>query len=96
MNRQTVCSTRGCTTLVDRAHPCPEHGRPLNASWSKDRDWKAHNALRKYLKQTRGDMCERCKVEKWRHMHHVRPGDEPANVLALCQACHKAVDTHAR
>jgi hypothetical protein len=101
VKRVHVCATPGCANYA----PCPDHSRPANASWSKDRDHKAHSRLRRQVIQQRGPHCERC---GWTttpngaglEMHHVGPKDTPADVILVCgkqaNGCHAALDTHAR
>lgn len=104
--RVTVCPHTGpngsCPNLVSKDEPCPTHGRPKNASWSPDRDRKAHWKLRMAVIKARGAQCERCRKPaedgrgKGLQMHHIRPGNTPADVILTCRDCHKEIDTHAR
>jgi len=98
-SKYRVCSHPSCATLVSRENPCPQHGRPVNASWSKDRDHRAHaRNRREVLKRT--TVCEHCGKLPTRYdplvVHHVRPGNTPQDVLVVLKSCHKKLDTHAR
>jgi len=92
MRRSHVCSTPGCPNLT----PCPDHGRPRNARWSRDRDPRAQSWFRDQVMWRADGICERCQIERATVAHHVRPGYDPECGLALCDACHRAVDNHAR
>lgn len=103
MRRSTkVCTTPGCPEIVTASEPCPKHGRPLNASWSPQRDRKSHWKLRMQVIKARGARCERCGKPgedargKGIAMHHHGPQDLPEHVTLLCNDCHRAVDSHAR
>lgn len=96
-----VCPKPGCPQLVDDRNPCPQHGRPLNAPWSKTRDTTAHNRLKRQVLRDRGNHCQRCGTSfgpagKGSHMHHIRPGNTPAAVTLLCEPCHLELDPYAR
>jgi hypothetical protein len=98
MKRVRVCTTPGCPEL----QPCQAHSRPANAPWSTGRNTAEHLKLRRYVIKTRGPACERCGQQaldhtgKGLHLHHVKPGNQPASVILLCHSCHKDLDTHAR
>jgi hypothetical protein len=89
--RSHVCSKPGCPQLT----PCPEHGRPRNASWSEGRDRKAQGRFRAAVLQRAQGWCERCGAAAT-VAHHVKPGYEPEAGLALCDACHRRLDNNAR
>jgi hypothetical protein len=78
VKRVTVCTTPGCAELVTRDLPCPQHGRPVNASWSPQRDRTTHHKLRAVVVKARGPRCERCGKPaedsrgKGLQMHHVQ------------------------
>jgi hypothetical protein len=91
LRRRHVCSTPGCPHLT----PCPEHGRPVNASWTPDRDYGAQEHFRNAVFARSLGHCERC-GERATVAHHVRPGYAPECGLALCDACHQALDDKAR
>jgi cytochrome c553 len=91
-----VCSRPGCPELVDKQHPCSEHGRPLNARWSKDRDGAAQNRFAAAVKARDGHRCVRCGSTWKLQAHHVRPGYEPECGITLCGRCHGLEDKHAR
>lgn len=96
-----VCSHPSCATLVSRENPCPQHGRPVNASWSKDRDHRAHaRNRRQVMASPRGAQCERCGAKPNADyplvLHHVKPGDTPDCVLCVCHRCHSEIDNFAR
>lgn len=86
-----VCSTPGCAELVDRQHPCAEHGRPLNARWSKDRDGAEHDRFARAAKRAQ-PWCSRCGSSEKLDAHHGPNGES----VVLCNDCHCAVDPHAR
>lgn len=92
MKRHHVCSKPGCPNFA----PCPEHSRPRNASWSEDRDLAKQYHFRKALLTRAGGVCERCGVAPATVAHHVRPGYGEQCGLALCDACHMALDHKAR
>jgi len=92
MRRTHVCSTPGCPNLV----PCPTHGRPANARWSRERDPHAQAWFRDQVFWRANGICERCRVAKATVAHHDRPGYDPECGRALCQSCHREIDTHAR
>lgn len=108
--RVTVCTHTGpdgsCPNLVTPDEPCPDHGRPKNASWSPDRDRASLFRLRYAVIKARGARCERCgwasptPQGKGLFLHHIRPEDEPDAVQLLCgdlgNNCHGAIDTKAR
>lgn len=92
MTRRThVCATPGCPNLA----PCPEHSRPRNARWSRDRDGAAQNRFAKALRRRSRGLCERC-GRPGRVAHHDRAGYDPSCGRWLCDACHRALDTNAR
>ena len=91
-----VCSRPGCAKLVTKLTPCPDHGRPKNASWSRDRDFKAHNRFRAAVMFRSGGVCERCHGAQAKVAHHVRPGYELEDGIAVCDPCHQAIDDKAR
>jgi hypothetical protein len=74
--------------------PCPDHSRPVNARWS-ERDPSAQTFFRRAVFARSLGHCERC-GERATVAHHVRPGYEPDCGLALCDACHQAIDDKAR
>jgi hypothetical protein len=76
--------------------PCPAHGRPRGARWSRDRDGAAQNRFARALRRRSGGLCERCHQRQAQVAHHVRPGYEPADGLDLCDDCHRTLDPHAR
>jgi hypothetical protein len=86
-----VCSTPGCAELVDREHPCSEHGRPLNARWSRDRDGAEHNRWARTAKKAH-PYCSVCGATKKLDAHHGPDGE----AVVLCNPCHVATDRHAR
>lgn len=96
--RVTVCAVPGCYELT----PCIQHSRPKNASWSPQRDRKAHHKLRAVVVKARGPRCERCGWEaldsrgRGLQMHHHGPKDLPEHVTLLCRKCHRDVDRSAR
>jgi hypothetical protein len=92
MKREHVCSTPGCPELT----PCPKHSRPRDASWSVERDHRAQSWFRKQVMARSGGLCERCQRAPAAVAHHVKPGDDADCGLALCDACHAAVDDKAR
>lgn len=96
-----VCSHPSCATLVSRENPCPEHGRPLTASWSKDRDHRAHaRNRRQVMASPRGAQCERCGAKPNAPYplvaHHTKPGNTPDCIMVVCERCHTAIDNSAR
>lgn len=96
-----VCSHPSCATLVSRENPCPQHGRPLTASWSKDRDHRAHaRNRRQVMASPRGNQCERCGAKPNAPYplvaHHVKPGNTPDCVMVVCEKCHAQIDTWGR
>jgi hypothetical protein len=92
MSRQHVCSRPGCPNLT----PCPTHGRPRNARWSHERSSRGQHRFRAAVMRRSGGVCERCRRAPAVVAHHVRPGDDEAAGLALCDACHMALDDKAR
>ena len=91
------CSTPGCPELVNARNPCPAHGRPLNAHWSTDRDRGAQRKFREAVLARDEYRCTRCKRDDVPLVaHHVRPGYSLEAGVALCEDCHKAVDSSAR
>lgn len=92
MSRTSVCSTPGCPNLK----PCPEHGRPRNARWSRERSSRDQHRFRSAVMRRSGGLCERCRRHPAQVAHHVRPGYSAADGLALCHACHREIDVNAR
>lgn len=92
MTRVHVCSTPGCPNL----EPCPLHSRPRNARWSRDRDGKEHHRFRARVMRRAGGVCERCHIARAVVAHHVRPGYDVEDGLALCDECHRELDVNAR
>lgn len=92
MSRVHVCSTPGCPNL----EPCPVHARPRNARWSHERSSRGQHAFRKAVMRRSGGVCERCRRARAEVAHHVRPGYDASDGLALCNACHREIDNHAR
>jgi hypothetical protein len=90
-----VCGTPGCAELVTKTEPCPLHGRPVNAPWSKDRDPKAHYRFAKAV-IARDGKCQRCGTRENLQAHHVKPGYDPSAGITLCASCHQTLDPHAR
>jgi 5-methylcytosine-specific restriction endonuclease McrA len=73
------------------------HGRPVNASWSTDRDRGAQHAFRQAVLARDGHACTRCHRDDVALVaHHVRPGYDVSAGITLCDDCHADVDTHAR
>ena len=88
-----VCSQEGCGTLLpaDGASRCPIHAQGRRPSTRATRNVTAQALARA------GGRCERCGTRAPKLVrHHVEKGSEdPAHSLALCPACHHAVDPHA-
>jgi hypothetical protein len=87
-----VCSVPGCPELT----PCPTHSRPADAPWTPDRDHRLQRWFRKLLMSRSDGICERCRRAPATVAHHVRPGYDADCGLALCDACHMALDNKAR
>lgn len=100
MTKWKPCPKAGCPVLVTASEPCPTHGRPPNATWSKGRDHAAHARLRRQVIQLRGRRCERCGTTpltaRGLHMHHTKPRNTPDAVILLCEDCHRSIDANAR
>lgn len=92
MRRVHVCSTPGCPNL----EPCAVHGRPPNARWSHERDGRLQGRFRRAVMRRSGGICERCGRQPAAVAHHVRPGYDASDGLALCDDCHRALDVNAR
>ena len=87
MSRIHVCPEPGCAHL----EPCPQHARPRNARWSKDRDGAEHMRFARAAKKAQ-PWCTHCGATQKLDAHH-GPHGEP---IVLCSACHAAADPHAR
>lgn len=92
-----MCSVPGCGEL----EPCSVHSFAVNA-WSPWRSREAQRELRGWLYRYRWrGVCERCGRAvpwSWVDVHHVGGSRamDGSGVLLLCNACHCAVDRHAR
>jgi len=85
-----VCSHRDCPELVDARHPCPTHGRPLNARWSADRNGAEHMRDARAAKRAQ-PWCSHCGRTDQLDYHHTG-----GSGIVLCNDCHAAIDNHAR
>jgi 5-methylcytosine-specific restriction endonuclease McrA len=103
-----VCSHAGpdgsCPELVNRDNPCPTHGRPVNASWSTDRDRSAQQGSADAVLARDHFTCQKCghvdTSGQTLEAHHLRPGYDIEAGLTVCSSsvrgCHKALDPSAR
>lgn len=83
-----VCSRPGCATLVDKKHPCPEHGRPVS-NWGQ-RNMAEHQRFARAAKKAQ-PWCSVCGSTDKLDAHHGPNGPE-----VLCNRCHTETDPHAR
>jgi 5-methylcytosine-specific restriction endonuclease McrA len=104
-----ICPEPGCAEIVSKKSPCPKHGRPLNAPWSKNRspaERAAQARMRKQALARDNFTCQRCghhdSTGKTLDVHHTRGAHTYALEFAetLCNSkangCHRARDPWAR
>jgi hypothetical protein len=99
-----VCSHAGpdgsCPELVNRDNPCPKHGRPVNASWSTDRDRGAQRQFRARVLEHDGYRCTRCghvdPSGRSLDAHHVTPTEGVTLCNSKGNGCHGVTDRNAR
>jgi 5-methylcytosine-specific restriction endonuclease McrA len=99
-----ACATPGCPELVNAQNPCPQHGRPLNAHWSSDRDRGAQQRFRDAVLARDDWTCQKCghvdHSGRTLEAHHLRPGYDIEAGVTVCSSsvrgCHKALDPSAR
>jgi 5-methylcytosine-specific restriction enzyme A len=94
------CSHPGCPRLVDKANPCPEHGkrpwehdRPSAAARGYGRAWQK---LRAFI-LARDPLCDVCdeagRVTPATMVDHIVPKhlggtDDDSNLRGICKPCH--------
>src|SRR4051812_43791863 len=88
-----VCNEPGCSVLIETDNPnggggkCPSHIR---------RNTRAMRATTSRIKARAKGRCERCGKRAYLERHHIEPRNEDeAMSLALCNACHHALDPTA-
>jgi hypothetical protein len=88
-----VCPKIDCPELIapGETQCAAGHGRPKNASWSRDRNITEHNKWAAAAKKAH-PYCSVCGETKKLDVHH-GPNGEP---IVLCNTHHQAVDPHAR
>lgn len=111
MTRATYkpCPEPGCPNIVSKDEPCPDHSRPKNAPWGKNRSpaQRSEQArLRRVVLKRDNFTCQRCghhdPTGKTLDVHHERGADDPRpeHARTLCNkkanGCHSAVDHWAR
>jgi 5-methylcytosine-specific restriction endonuclease McrA len=102
MRAAALVSTRVCSHITrdgkscPNLAPCPEHTRPRNQPWSKDRNTTTQGRERKATLQRDGYTCQRCghhdPTGRNLDAHHATP----TRLITLCNACHVEVDPNAR